>query len=75
MTAWVRTHWVFCALCAAGAVLRALAQVGFEPALFFFDSFTYLEDAFGPRPDTARPLGYSVLVLRPLLLLHNLAHQ
>jgi len=73
MTAWVRAHWVFCVLLAAGALLRGMAQLGFEPALFFFDSFTYLEDAFGPRPDTARPVGYSVLVLRPLLLLHNLA--
>jgi hypothetical protein len=73
MTSWLRTQWLFCALFAAGAVLRALAQVGFEPALFFFDSFTYLQDAFGAPPDTPRPLGYSVLVLRPLLLLHNLA--
>jgi hypothetical protein len=73
MTSWVRMHWLFCAFFVAGAVLRALAQVGFEPALFFFDSFTYLHDAVDARPDTPRPLGYSVLVLRPLLLLHNLA--
>jgi hypothetical protein len=73
MRLWVRTHWLFCTLLAVGAVLRGLAQVGFEPSLFFFDSFTYLQDAVRAHADTPRPVGYSVLVLRPLLLLHNLA--
>jgi len=73
MRSWVRTHWLFCTLFAIGAVLRGLAQVGFEPSLFFFDSFTYLQDAVRPHVDTPRPVGYPVLVLRPLLVLHNLA--
>ena len=73
MTSWVRTHWLFCTLLVVGALLRVLAQVGFEPSLFFFDSFTYLEAAVHPHADSARPIGYSLLVLRPLLVLHNLA--
>jgi hypothetical protein len=71
--AWLRRHWLFCSLLLAGIVLRILAQVGFRPTLFFFDSFNYLLQAADTHPDTAQPVGYSVLVLRPLLVLHDLA--
>jgi hypothetical protein len=69
----LRTHWLFLLLLVCGVVLRVLVQVTYEPAILFFDSFTYLRDAVDPGPDAPRPLGYSILVLRPLLALHDLA--
>jgi 4-amino-4-deoxy-L-arabinose transferase-like glycosyltransferase len=69
----LRTHWLFLLLFACGAGLRVLVQVTYEPAIFFFDSFTYLQGALDPAPDSPRPVGYSILVLRPLLALHDLA--
>jgi len=69
----LRTHWLFLLLFGCGVGLRVLVQVTYQPAIFFFDSFTYLRDAVDPAPDAPRPLGYSILVLRPLLALHDLA--
>ncbi|MGH3341357.1 MAG: hypothetical protein ACRDPK_00430, partial [Carbonactinosporaceae bacterium] len=68
-----RRHWLFLLVMAAGAAVRWLVQVTYEPAVFFFDSFTYLDAVTVPEPDSPRPLGYPVLMLRPLLVFHDLA--
>jgi len=72
VTAQARTHWLFLILLGCGLVLRGLVQATYDPAIFFFDSFTYLQHAFEPVADSARPLGYPLLFLRPLLTLHDL---
>ena len=67
----VRRHWMFWLLLAGGLVLRGIAQVAYEPALLFIDSKKYI---FGTDFNTTiwgafDPLGYSLLILRPVLML------
>lgn len=66
-------HWPFLLLFAAGLALRALVQVTYDPAIFFFDSYLYLEHATDPVANSRRPLGYSIVFLRPLLVFDDLA--
>lgn len=66
-------HWLFLVVFTLAAVLRAMVQITYAPAIFFPDSYRYLEHAVEPEPDTQRPLGYSVLFVRPLLVFHDLA--
>jgi len=70
----LRRNWVLALLLAAGLVLRVLAQVSYQPALLFIDSKKYI---FGTELSaTARgafdPIGYTLVVLRPVLLFANL---
>ena len=54
-------------------VLRVIAMLGFRWALWFNDSYQYLQYTVGPfRPDPTRPSGYSVY-LRLLEPLHSFA--
>lgn len=69
----LRRHWLFLALFAVGAALRFAVQATYEPAIFFADAFYYLDNAYAPEPDTRQPLGYSTLVVRPLLDIGDLA--
>ena len=55
----VRRHRPFAVALAAGAVLRAVAALGYPGALWFSDSFVYIGDALRPQPDPARAVGYS----------------
>ena len=66
----VRRHWMFCLLLAGGLVLRAIAQIAYEPALLFIDSKKYIfgTDYVNTIWGSFDPLGYSLLVLRPVLL-------
>jgi hypothetical protein len=71
----VRRHWVLGLLLAAGLVLRTVTQVGYEPALLFIDSKKYI---FGTDIDSNGlgsfdPLGYTLLLLGPVLAVANLA--
>jgi hypothetical protein len=67
----VRRHWMFWLLLAGGLVLRGIAQIAYEPALLFIDSKKYI---FGTDFNNTiwgafDPLGYSLLIVRPVLML------
>jgi hypothetical protein len=71
----LRRHWVLALLLVAGVALRALAQIGYEPALLFIDSKKYI---FGTTSDynawgSYDPIGYTLIVLRPVLMFADLA--
>jgi hypothetical protein len=70
-----RRHWVIALLLAAGLVLRAAAQVGYEPALLFIDSKKYIfgTDFASNGWGSFDPLGYTLLLLRPVLMVADLA--
>jgi hypothetical protein len=70
-----RRHWVLGLLLAAGLVLRAATQVGYEPALLFIDSRKYIFGTdFGSNGwGSFDPLGYTLFVLRPVLMVADLA--
>jgi hypothetical protein len=59
-----RRHWAFGVVLAAGLVLRVAALVAYQPALVYVDSARYL----GADQRGLDPLGYSYLLLRPVLL-------
>ncbi len=66
-------HWLLLALLVPAIVLRVIAMLGFRWALWFNDSYQYLQFATGTfRPDPTRPSGYSVY-LRLLKPLHSFA--
>ena len=57
-----RQHWLLTLLLAAGLVLRVVAQIAYQPALYYIDSMKYL---FGAYPGNDPP-GYQILI-KPLL--------
>lgn len=65
-------HGLFAAVLALGAALRVLVMLGYDTAqLYWYDSFTYLDDAVHLRPgDGFHPAGYPVF-LRLLLPFHS----
>jgi hypothetical protein len=71
----LRHNWLFAVLVTAGLILRAMAQIGYEPALLFIDSKKYIFGLNFQATDWGSydPLGYSLLVLRPVLMFANLA--
>ncbi|MDQ6854116.1 MAG: hypothetical protein M3046_10595, partial [Actinomycetota bacterium] len=69
-----RRHWVFLVVLGIGLVLRVVTQVAYRPALLFIDSYRYLENLHDLSPTAvSQPLGYTVLLLRPVLSVGNLA--
>ncbi|MFD1931662.1 MULTISPECIES: hypothetical protein [Nonomuraea] len=66
--AWTRArpmmgrHRWFLIVFGLGALLRAITMVGYRPALWFPDSYTYIVTVFHPRPDLVRPAGYSLFL-------------
>ncbi len=59
-----RRHWPFGCLLAAGLALRAGALIAYRPALAYIDTARYL----GDDKHGLDPLGYTYLLLRPVLL-------
>jgi hypothetical protein len=69
---WFVRHWLISALLVAGTVLRVFAWVAYQPALLFSDSFGYLDNVGEYSPDGLHPIGYSLLVLAPVLAVGGL---
>jgi len=71
----LRRHWILALLLAAGLVLRAIAQVGYEPALLFIDSKKYIfgTDFTSTAWGSFDPIGYTLFLLRPVLMVADLA--
>ena len=67
MPHWLTRHAIFAALLTAGTVLRAATALGYRGALWFSDSFDYVDTARRLYPHEIRPDGYALwlLVLRP----------
>jgi hypothetical protein len=55
-------HRLFSILVAAGIVLRALAWIAFQPALFYGDSYAYLGTSKHLTLNPIRPIGYPLLL-------------
>src|SRR5205809_662269 len=68
-----RRHWIVVALVVIGLGLRVVSQIAYRPALLFIDSYRYLENLDSLDPVTHQPVGYDVLLLRPVLWVGNLA--
>jgi hypothetical protein len=69
-----RRHWVFLAVLGVGVALRVVTQIAYRPSLLYIDSYTYLGNLNALDPSkTSQPIGYEVLLLRPLLSIGNLA--
>jgi hypothetical protein len=69
---WARRHALFLVLLALGATLRLLAQLAYQPAILYIDSFRYLNGLGDLNPAQINPIGYELLVLRPLLAVGTL---
>ncbi|WP_433252248.1 hypothetical protein ACQPYK_07455 [Streptosporangium sp. CA-135522] len=72
MVGWARGHRWFLVVLGLGVVLRAVTMLGYRPAIWFPDSYTYVVTALKLRPDLVRPAGYSVF-LRLLEPFHGFA--
>ena len=71
----MRSHWVLGLLMVAGFGLRVLAQFGYQPVLLFIDSNKYIfgSDFMVNHWGRSDPLGYTLLVLRPVLMFASLS--
>ncbi|MGI5486074.1 hypothetical protein [Microtetraspora malaysiensis] len=67
---WARRHRWFLGVLGLGAALRVVTMLGYRPALWFPDSYSYVVTAMRPKPDLVRPAGYSMF-LRLLEPLHD----
>lgn len=68
----LRQHWLLTLFALGGVVLRVLAQLAYQPALLYIDSFRYLGDLGVFFPGSINPVGYEWLMLGPLVLLGDL---
>lgn len=68
----VRAHWLLSALLVLGLALRVLTWLAYQPALLYTDSFYYLGNVGPLNPQYLDPIGYPLLVLKPLLPLGGL---
>jgi hypothetical protein len=69
----LRGHWTFALLLTAGLVLRVATQLAYQPALLYIDSKKYLFGQEVQAWGAFDPMGYTLIVLRPVLLVTNLA--
>jgi hypothetical protein len=70
----LRRHRALALLLPAGLALRILTQIGYQPALLFIDSKKYIfgTDLTAAAWGSYDPIGYTLLVLRPVLMFANL---
>ena len=66
---WHVEHLPFLVALTAGALLRVLVQLAFVPAFIHSDAPRYLSVIDDVLPATDRPVGYTLLLLRPLSVL------
>ena len=65
---------MFLAVLGVGVALRVVTQIAYRPALLYIDSYRYLGNLHDLDPaQTSQPLGYVLLLLRPVLSVGNLA--
>src|SRR3984957_16772244 len=71
----LRRHWVLALLIAGGLLLRVVTQFAYEPALLFIDSKKYLYGTSfsGTAWGSFDPIGYTLLVLKPVGMFANLS--
>ncbi|TDC87322.1 hypothetical protein E1285_20810 [Actinomadura sp. 7K507] len=58
-----RRNPTFSVIIATAALLRVIAMLGYQPVMFFNDSFDYLHVATDPYPHPLRPDGYAFLLV------------
>src|SRR5205823_486103 len=63
----VRTHWLLTVFVAVGVVMRVITLFAYQPGLLNLDSWAYLDNAGPLLPQYLDPIGYPLLILRPLL--------
>ena len=70
----LRRHWLLALLIAGGLVLRVITQFAYEPALLFIDSKKYIygTDFSLGAWGSFDPIGYTLLMLKPVLMVGNL---
>lgn len=54
----ITAHWLFAAVLAGAAALRAVVMLGYPPAMWFPDSYSYVAAALDHALSTTRPGGY-----------------
>ena len=64
----LRRHWALALLLTAGLMLRVMTQLAYQPALIYIDSKKYVTNEW----EGADPVGYTLLLLRPVLWFGNL---
>lgn len=69
----VRPHWPIVALVLAGALMRVVVQLTYQPALIYIDSAHYLGMSRTFVPSGMAPLGFAVILLSWLVPLGGLA--
>jgi hypothetical protein len=65
MRSLLRAHWPLLAVLAVAAAVRVAVAIAYQPAIFFGDSWAYLDLAFGGHPvgfAPDRPSGYPILI-------------
>lgn len=67
----VRRHWIVALLLLAGAALRVLSMLAYQPAILYIDSYRYLNNVDALSPSGLNPIGYE-LILTPLLAVGDL---
>jgi hypothetical protein len=63
----LRTHWLMAIFVAVGIIMRVITLQAYQPGLLNLDSWGYLDNAGPLLPQFLDPIGYPLLILRPLL--------
>ncbi|HEX3785429.1 MAG TPA: hypothetical protein VHX38_37740 [Pseudonocardiaceae bacterium] len=63
----LRTHWLMTVFVVVGIIMRIITLQAYQPGLLNLDSWAYLDNAGPLNPQFLDPIGYPLLILRPLL--------